>query len=314
MDIKKTKKRQRLFLLIVIVLCVALVMGALLFDLGHLAPENLEDSKLPRALFYHLPDIEGITKNSDSYDHGDSGHQRIIVDERYASYKSRRVIGEEYVGKYMETLEVYTYYRDRMGEDTHIEYLTAELYQIQGVDTRIAFCLKYLDPCEFLTTTHYYTFMNPDVTIESLSELWEIYRADSMLTLSWDWVVAYERDGEYSDIKSYTVSKEEASRLCAGLLSVDGSIVELTEENYQTAMASCKKMARYYTALLSAGDAANVWVMDSGYLIWDSSWDHTLFFFIGKEKAKMLIENVESCTEKITSVGSAETIVKTTSR
>ena len=83
-----------------------------------------------------------------------------VEDGRYAAYVPGRVIEEARVGERLGAVTVTAGWTAR-GEAVTAERLRAEVCAIRGVDADVAVCVRFLDPGDALTTTHYYTLLNP---------------------------------------------------------------------------------------------------------------------------------------------------------
>lgn len=79
---------------------------------------------------------------------------------RFASYVPGRVIEEARVGERLGAVTVTAGWTAR-GESESVERLRAEVCAIRGVGADVAVCVRFLDPGDALTTTHYYTLLNP---------------------------------------------------------------------------------------------------------------------------------------------------------
>lgn len=83
-----------------------------------------------------------------------------VEDGRFASYVPGRVIEEARVGERLGAVTVTAGWM-RRGESESVERLRAEVCAIRGVDADVAVCVRFLDPGDALTTTHFYTLLNP---------------------------------------------------------------------------------------------------------------------------------------------------------
>lgn len=220
-------------------------------------------------------------------------HQRKITNERYASYQSLRVIDSEHVGEKIEEVEVNAYwYHHSSGTKTDEEYLSAEVYRIKGVDPSVAVCVKYLEPCDALTMTHYYTFVNKDIQVESLASLFSLYHAEEYFSVRDNALIDYMTKNEI-DYKAYNLDTGEVDELGAMILSLDAEKCVLTEDSYAKILDESKKQARIRFDLISFGVINyTMFITDGGYLL--MTWcGENIYFDIGKEKANEIIDHIE---------------------
>lgn len=220
-------------------------------------------------------------------------HQRKIVDERYASYQSLRVIDSEHVGEKIEEVEVNAYWYHHSSETkTDEENLLAEVYRIKGVDPSVAVCVKYLEPCDALTMTHYYTFVNVDVQFESLASLFSLYHAEEYFSVRGNALIDRMTKNEI-DYKAYNLDTGEVDELGAMILSLDAEKCVLTEESFAKILDESKKQARIRFDLTSFGVVNyTMFITDGGYLL--MTWcGENIYFDIGEEKANEIIDYIE---------------------
>ena len=220
-------------------------------------------------------------------------HQRMIVDERYAAYQSSRVIDPTYVGEKIEEVEVYAYwYYHSSGTKTDDQYLSAEVYRIKGVDPSVAVCVKYLEPCDALTMTHYYMFTNKEIRFESLGAFFDLYDAQEYFSIKENVVLDYCMGDDLS-YTVYSLNANDAKALGDILLSADAEKNELTEDSYTKIVSESKKQARLRFDLDSWGVANYaIFVTDGGYLL--MTWyGEDIYFDIGKDKALSIINLIE---------------------
>ncbi len=220
-------------------------------------------------------------------------HQRKIADERYAAYQSSRVIDPTYVGEKIEEVEVYAYwYYHSSGTKTDEQYLSAEVYRIKGVDPSVAVCVKYLEPCDALTMTHYYMFTNKEIRFESLGAFFDLYDAQEYFSIKENVVLDYCMGDDLS-YTVYSLNANDAKALGDILLSADAEKNELTEDSYTKIVSESKKQARLRFDLDSWGVANYaIFVTDGGYLL--MTWyGEDIYFDIGKDKALSIINLIE---------------------
>ena len=221
-------------------------------------------------------------------------HQRKIMDERYDAYQSARVIDPVYVGEKIEDVKVYAYwYHNGSGTKTEEEYLSAEVYRIKGVDPSVAVCVKYLEPSDSLSVTHYYTFINEEIRFESLGEFFDLYDAEEYFSIKEN-VVMDHLIGEDLSYTVYSLNGNVATALGDILLSVDAEKNELTEDSYVKIVSESQKQARLRFDLNSFGVANYMFfVTDGGYLLMTLCGED-IYFDIGKDKALAIVSLIEN--------------------
>lgn len=86
----------------------------------------------------------------------------------FATYVGGKVIDESKIGDKLEAVTLTAGWRNREGEWLTEEHLRGELYLIEGISPETAVALKFLDKGEALTTTHYYTLLNPEADLTDM--------------------------------------------------------------------------------------------------------------------------------------------------
>ena len=80
------------------------------------------------------------------------------------------MIDAEKVVTKLESVTVTGGWKNEASEWISTEALNAEVYEITGIDSGIAVALKFIDPGEAVTTTHYYVMMNPAADLSIVEE------------------------------------------------------------------------------------------------------------------------------------------------
>jgi hypothetical protein len=93
-----------------------------------------------------------------------------VDDGAFASYMGGKVIDESKIGVKIEDVTLTAGWKNSEGEWIRVEHLRGELYLIEGISPETAVALKFLDKGEAVTTTHYYTILNPDGDLSSMQE------------------------------------------------------------------------------------------------------------------------------------------------
>ncbi len=93
-----------------------------------------------------------------------------VDDGAFASYVGGKVIEEAKIGSKIEDVTLTAGWRNSEGEWLRVEHLRGELYLIEGISPETAVALKFIDKGEAVTTTHYYTILNPDADLSSMQE------------------------------------------------------------------------------------------------------------------------------------------------
>lgn len=218
----------------------------------------------------------------------------VIQDDAYTSYLSSRVIDESYVGEKIGDVEVKVFWRNFLeNKDTDIVYLDAEIFMIKKVSRDAAICLKYTEADDRYTTTHYYTFVNQELRVDTLGELYDAFCVSDYITLK-DRVGIYEvvpRE-DHSSRKGYSLDSDALDILRRMLLSADGSAVELSEDTRSAVLADCTVQARFFISLPPASSlSSTVLVLDNGYIVY--VFGATAYLFdIGKDTASDIVDFV----------------------
>ncbi len=148
----------------------AIVIAAI-FALPHFFKEQISP----------IPPTEDTTQEDTAYDSTDTTeiggegylekvYNYKVVDGKYSTYFSGKVIPEQNISNKLEDVTVHAFWISRDGVRLNEEMLRADVYSIDGVVSDIAVALKFIDKGDALTTTHYYTILNPEADLSSVDE------------------------------------------------------------------------------------------------------------------------------------------------
>lgn len=249
----------------------------------------------------------------------------LSMTEKYKSYVSKRVIDEEYVGDKIDEIEIKAFWFHALDQtETDITYIKGDVYEIKGVSPDAAVCVRYTEKTDFLTTTHYYTFLNTEWKPESIQEFYTVFDAKNHLSLGKDLYTFIVKEpsvnGAVSTLLKST-SNTDAAALLALLLETDGAAIDFNyTEDMPGLLENCKKQVSFRIDLPTSGTFIYVNILDNGYLDYalliDSheNFPHTLHFMfeIGAENAANIIDFIESNAEEYTasSDGTDHTITR----
>lgn len=221
---------------------------------------------------------------------------RNISTEGYESYESRHTIAPEHVGEKLDDVEVYNrlynYLDDTVSGE---EYLDAEIFRIKGVDPAAAFCLRYIEQGEALTTTHYYVFYNKDASYRDLDDLRASLAAETYFSVGDNAVYATPASSETVDLTRYRLDEDLAASLREIFLTVDGESIDRFDSSLFT---DCHAQLQINVSLISDGSPyAHVYVLENGHLVYASKngWE---VFFIGTDRTNEIIRLVRREGEK----------------
>ncbi len=93
-----------------------------------------------------------------------------VDDGAFVSYVGGKVIEENKIGNKIEDVTLTAGWRNNEGDWLTAEHLRGEIYLIDGISRDVAVALKFLDKGDALTTTHYYTLLNPEADLTEVLE------------------------------------------------------------------------------------------------------------------------------------------------
>ena len=192
----------------------------------------------------------------------------VISDPLYESYVSLRVIDPAYVGEKLGDTEVRSFWRNYLyGEDTDLELLRAEIYAIKGISTETAVCIRYLDEGDALTTSHYYTYINPNYKPQNFGNFYQTFALDfsakNRVTLSYP-----SEEGtvyQYCDIDGNILTRSLTSLTDAEIRAVTVWNGDSALENEKEILRNCSAQA-LFSGEISPGGTFSCRIYDNGYL------------------------------------------------
>ncbi len=298
--IEKTKKKITWHRYGAMAACLALVTaGALAVSMPFISQsiepgpsETTTAFDVSRYTFAESQGIFGIKRNEEFSNalYMSDWLVNVIQDEFYENYLSSRVINAFYVGEMLDTVTVKSSWHHRVGEETDIEYLQAEIYEIRGVDPTAAVCLRYIDKGSSLTTTHYYTFINTEFAPSTLGEFFEAFAAEKYFSVEMSALIDSIVYGENELIyHQYQYDEMVANKIAEKLLLCDAKTEILTDEAHEEIIKNCTKQARIRYDLPSTGIVSGLfYVTDNGYLL--HVWNETAYYYeIGAKTARDII-------------------------
>ncbi len=192
----------------------------------------------------------------------------VIGDPVYESYVSLRVIDSAYVGEKLGDTEVRSFWRNYLyGEDTDLELLRAEIYAIKGISAEIAVCIRYLDEGDALTTSHYYTYINPNYKPQNFGDFYQAFAlefsAKNAVTLSYP-----SKEGtvyQHCDIDGNILVQSLTSLTNAETRAVTVWNGDSDLENEKEILKDCSAQA-HFSGEISPGGTFSCRIYDNGYL------------------------------------------------
>lgn len=185
-----------------------------------------------------------------------------IQNSPYSGYSRGMVIDAALVGDEIGEVTVKQYnhiYPENKDED--ISYKKAMLYEIKGVSTEVAVCLKYTEKSEASSTEHYYRYAKTDIDAATLAEYFEKTAAKTYGDITRISVTILNKDG-------YTYNNDAAhtAELFDMLLGLDGTRALSDNESLASALSDIKSFARI--DISSKVGAANcIDIFDNGYVL-----------------------------------------------
>lgn len=216
-----------------------------------------------------------------------------IENSAYSTYKSGRVVSFDKVAeKIGETVVncATVHYID--GTRTDVAELRAEIYAIKNVSKEFAVCLKFLDSGEYLTTSHYYSYVNCAMSPETVDEFWI---ACGITYMKVEGYSLKEGMGDLATVTSYNRHEVLASNIKTMLLDCDGkrvAAVSILEK-------ICEKDSLRAEIRISTYTESNitVTVYNSGYLTCRVA-DSVYVFEIKKGMSSYIIDSIRQMGNK----------------
>ena len=192
----------------------------------------------------------------------------VIGDPLYESYVSLRVIDAAYVGEKLGDTEVRSFWRNYLvNEDTDLELLRAEIYAIKGISPETAVCIRYLDEGDALTTSHYYTYINPNYKPQNFGNFYQTFALDfsakNRVTLSYP-----SEEGtvyQHCDIDGNILTRSLTSLTDAEIHAVTVWNGDSALENEKEILRNCSAQA-HFSGEISPGGTFSCRIYDNGYL------------------------------------------------
>ena len=192
-----------------------------------------------------------------------------ISNSKYSSYVSASVIDEKYVGEKIGDVSIRAFWRNFLNKtDSDEEILDAVVYSIKGVDSNAAVCVKYISESKKVNEQCYYTFVNSIVDSGSrISDVYSSFDAQSYMSVR-DGVTIYSTKDSINVYTTYELGSETAEKVKNSLISLEGEMVEYTEEELDSIIGECDVQTRIRVDIISAGvHNMLVVVLDNGYLL-----------------------------------------------
>lgn len=141
--------------------CLALVVTAILFF--PFAPDGEP-----------IPPTDANAETSHLVEMATGGYSEAYLysvdDGIFASYFGGKVIEEAKIGSKIQDVTLTAGWQTNEGDWLTTEHLRGELYLIEGISQEVAVALKFIDKGDALTTTHYYTLLNPKADLTEMQE------------------------------------------------------------------------------------------------------------------------------------------------
>lgn len=108
-----------------------------------------------------------------------TGYFYYVEEETLSSYAGGKVIAEDRIGERIAEVTVLAGWKDAEGEWISTERLRGEVHAIVGVSGEVAVALRFIDQGEAVTTTHFYTLLNPNADLTAMKEYIIVDRASA---------------------------------------------------------------------------------------------------------------------------------------
>ena len=281
--------------------CFLLIVSAVIVvpmlredDPGNHRPLHWSDVS---SLFGEIGGSENVGSPSDMYEK--AFHE--INSGIYANYKSGSIISDDYVEEKVDAVVIRTgWYQSWNGKERDVYEVNAEVYQIKGIDTKIAVAIKYLEKPHADTTEYFYVYSNPyGCEANSLAEFFEAYNAEQYMNV---YTTAHIR--EFNNALStnrtvYHINENALHAINTQLLNLNSAVSysKYTDTNIkkiESVTNACKEQLQLSVELQSAGRRGIVYVLDNGYICFMGFGDFFALHDIGSDVAQALINVVKN--------------------
>lgn len=197
-----------------------------------------------------------------------------IKNEAFSDYKSGLVIDEGCVGAELGSVTVSAYLHSYFDDgDSEFEEINATVYEIDGVSSDFAVCLKYTEKSIHFTTEQYYVWRKKLPMVSSFEEFSAAFDLTEYLNLK---KISYvKNDKTYV----YCVSDSAKAEIKSKLIALKGNVVLLNDE-IEKSLAKTPHVS-IVSELGSAGTLTNrMLVFENGYLI-EILGEKAYVFYIG---------------------------------
>ncbi len=282
---KKNRNRRGFIIKVsAVAACLALIICALPFIKNTQQPKPEPDAKITLTGIKYMLGIKGETALASAWYYD-------IQDSPYSSYMCGRTIEEDIVGNKIGEVTVKQYLHDYIkNKNEKVAYKKAEIYEIKGVSSEVAVCLRYLEKSDVSKENCYYRYLNPSIDAAFVTEYFEKSAAKDYGSITG--FFTYDlKDGNSTH---YEMNAERASVLFDMLVSFEG---RRSLSDYDFISRALSGARRY--AMITMESEAAAWsrtaVFDNGYVLIYSATGHrtdgsegTIMFFQAENTSEII--------------------------
>ena len=230
----------------------------------------------------------------------------------YSNYKSGRTISDDYVGEKIDSVVIKTgWYQSWNDEERDVYEVNADVYEINGVDSKVAVAIKYLEKTIADTTDDFYVYANLYSEAETVSAFLEMYNAETYMSVATNaYIKNFNKDGSTSSL--YKIN-EDALREIKTIIMKQTSTTSYNKytnadiQAIENIVEDCKQRLQLTIDMQSAGGIGVMYVLDNGYVCFTGFGKCFSLHYIGNSAAESIINTVIDNSESV-STNAEETI------
>ena len=234
----------------------------------------------------------------------------------YSNYKKGMSIDDSYVEKKIASVKIRTgWFQSWDGKEVDVYEVNAELYEICGVDSKVAVAVKYLEKPIGDSIDRFFVYANVYAEADSIQDFLKMYNADvHMKATERAFIRCYDGDGFVQS--QYRINADALDEIKSMImkLSSTASYSKYTDtdiKEIEGIVKKCEKRLQINVEIRSAGKIGTLYVLDNGYAYFLGFGDLFALYRIGDSSADALIDAVTARSEYISSTTSDPTSEET---
>lgn len=318
---KQRKKRRSAFLRFgAIAACFVVIVGAVLTlpiihqDSG-ITPTtdgNSESEGTGNIRPLHWNDVSSFFGTSDVTQTPSEMYMKAfceITSGVYSNYKKGTSIDDSCIEEKITSVKIRTgWFQSWDGKEVDVYEVNAELYEICGVDSKVAVAVKYLEQPIGDSIKRFYVYANVHAEAESIQAFLKMYNAEVYMNAT---ERAFIRcyDGDSFVQSQYRINADAVGDITSMIikLSSTASYSKYTDtdiKEIEKIIRACKKRLQINVEIKSGGTIGALYVLDNGYAYFLGFGNFFALYRIGDSSADALMDAVTARSEYIGSTAS----------